>query len=71
MSETEQLRAELANARADRRAYGLKVAEAVAKRCEDLARNPSGPEGEDGYNLEDIATSIDQLDLDEILAEIP
>ena len=49
----------------------LAVAERVAMECAYLVRHPSGPEGEDGYNLDDIAQRIEHLDLAALLKETP
>lgn len=46
------------------------VANAALLKAKNLVEFPHGPETEDGYNIYDIAHEIENLSLDEIIAEV-
>lgn len=43
--------------------------EALLRKVVHMVRHPTGPEGEDGYNLDAIADRIEEIDLEKLLEE--
>lgn len=58
-----------APSRAEPTPRDMRVAEAVAAEAATIVRHPSGPEGEDGYSLDDLAQRIEDLDLAAVVAK--